>query len=269
MYDKKKVLETAAKYIGYREGSNNWNRFSQFLNETPGWYSWQVQNQPWCDIFVDAVFVEAYGPAAAHALLCEPYGDASASCATSASRFRAKGQFFTSGPQPGDQVFFGPNGGSHTGLVTAVAGNSFTTIEGNTSDGVFERTHSVGDGYTYGFGRPDWSLGGESAIEDAEPDAPAADPESAPAAAVSVALMITRPELLTEGTGGSVGSTGEAVRLLQTLLEFHGFKCANGGADGEFGRGTGDALEKFQTARGLTVDRKAGPETWRALEAIT
>ena len=81
--------------------------------------------------------------------------------------------------------------------------------------------------------------------------------------------MITRPELLTEGTGGSVGSTGEAVRLLQTLLEFHCFKCANGGADGEFGRGTGDALEKFQTARGLTVDRKAGPETWRALEAIT
>ena len=106
--------------------------------------------------------------------------------------------------------------------------------------------------------------GSESGADTATEHAPAADPP----AEEREDLTIKRPRVLKEGPGGTVGSTGEAVRLLQTLLEFHGYKCANGGADGEFGRGTGDALQKFQAAHGLEADRVAGPKTWAQLEAV-
>lgn len=61
------------------------------------------------------------------------------------------------------------------------------------------------------------------------------------------------------------GASGEAVLLLQRLLEAAGFSPR--GADGKFGKYTEGAVRRFQAAKGLTVDGVAGPLTWKALEA--
>ena len=54
----------------------------------------------------------------------------------------------------GDIVFFGPNGGTHTGIVVKSDANNVYTIEGNTSDMVAERTRPRATGYVYGYGTP-------------------------------------------------------------------------------------------------------------------
>jgi len=59
-----------------------------------------------------------------------------------------------------------------------------------------------------------------------------------------------------------IGSSGESVRQLQARLQQAGFDP--GGVDGKFGQKTETAVERFQTARGLTVDGIAGNETMRA-----
>jgi peptidoglycan hydrolase-like protein with peptidoglycan-binding domain len=55
---------------------------------------------------------------------------------------------------------------------------------------------------------------------------------------------------------------GPAVRALQHLLRHHGQSIA---ADGIFGPKTDAAVRAFQKAEGLTVDGKAGPQTWTAI----
>ena len=59
------------------------------------------------------------------------------------------------------------------------------------------------------------------------------------------------------------GSRGSAVTELQTLLNKLGFDC--GKVDGIFGAKTEAAVRAFQTAKGLTVDGKAGEATQNAL----
>jgi peptidoglycan hydrolase-like protein with peptidoglycan-binding domain len=64
-----------------------------------------------------------------------------------------------------------------------------------------------------------------------------------------------RPEL-------QVGSSGPAVRELQTLLGQHGYPVT---VDGIFGQQTAAAVRAFQKAKGLVVDGIVGPQTWGAL----
>ena len=71
-----------------------------------------------------------------------------------------------------------------------------------------------------------------------------------------VATTTTRPTLRS-------GSTGDAVKELQTRLNELGYSC--GTLDGIFGTKTVAAVKKFQTAKGLTVDGIVGEKTWEAL----
>ena len=61
------------------------------------------------------------------------------------------------------------------------------------------------------------------------------------------------------------GAEGPTVKVMQTLLAFQGFPCANGGADGIYGTGTGSALKAFQTKNSLAPDAVCGARTWAAL----
>ena len=59
------------------------------------------------------------------------------------------------------------------------------------------------------------------------------------------------------------GSYGEVVKVLQALLVCNGYSKAY--VDGNYGSGTADAVESYQRARGLGVDRKAGKATFKSL----
>jgi peptidoglycan hydrolase-like protein with peptidoglycan-binding domain len=60
------------------------------------------------------------------------------------------------------------------------------------------------------------------------------------------------------------GSTGDAVKAAQTLLNKNG---AGLSVDGDFGGNTDTATRNFQRAAGLGVDGVIGPNTWRELAA--
>jgi peptidoglycan hydrolase-like protein with peptidoglycan-binding domain len=60
------------------------------------------------------------------------------------------------------------------------------------------------------------------------------------------------------------GSTGEAVRELQTALQETGNDP--GPIDGVFGSQTEAAVKAFQAERGITVDGIVGPITWRNID---
>lgn len=54
---------------------------------------------------------------------------------------------------------------------------------------------------------------------------------------------------------------GEDVRAAQKTLIAKGYSCGSGGADGQFGDGTKDAVLRFQKASGLTADGIIGKDT--------
>lgn len=62
------------------------------------------------------------------------------------------------------------------------------------------------------------------------------------------------------------GALGGEVKLLQTLLNFHGFSLE---CDSSFGPATQKALLGFQKSRGLELDGIAGPATWQELMKIS
>ena len=61
------------------------------------------------------------------------------------------------------------------------------------------------------------------------------------------------------------GAVGDEVRLLQTMLNFHGVSLS---VDSSFGPATEKALLEFQKKRGLAADGSAGPATWNELMKI-
>lgn len=174
-----KVIEIALNEVGYLEkksnsqldsktanaGSGNFTKYARDLDAITGFYNGKKQGYPWCDVFVDYCFVKAFGVEAAKALLNQPNKSCGAGCGYSASYFKAKGQFFKSQPQPGDQIFFLDSAGDvcHTGLVYKVDNLFVYTVEGNTSSqngvianggGVFKKSYSLGYSRIYGYGRP-------------------------------------------------------------------------------------------------------------------
>jgi hypothetical protein len=55
----------------------------------------------------------------------------------------------------------------------------------------------------------------------------------------------------------------ELRQFMQRMVD-RGWNLGPSGADGLYGKFLGDAVEAFQREKGLTVDRKIGPATWRA-----
>lgn len=117
------------------------------------------QGQPWCGCFITWVFTKALGKERAKELLKHyPY----VYCPTMAKLFTLHAN-----PKVGDIVIFYRNGVfAHTGLVIAVDGDKFTTIEGNTSGassivpnggGVCQKTYYNSKLPGTKFCRPDYS----------------------------------------------------------------------------------------------------------------
>ena len=159
-----RLLATARAEIGYIEketnahlddktanaGDGNWNKYARDLDALGVVYNGKKNGYAWCDIFTDWCFIQTFGLELGLQLLCQAKKGVGAGCSGSANYYKQKGQFHTSGPQPGDQIFFTKDGGKsfyHTGIVEKVAGGRVYTIEGNTSSaaGVVENGGCVRD----------------------------------------------------------------------------------------------------------------------------
>ena len=133
-----KVIEVARAELGYLEKALKYKNNKEILydktkgasdeNTTKHWFEIKPewQGQPWCCCFITWVFTKALGKERAKELLKHyPY----VYCPTMANLFTLHAN-----PKVGDIVIFKRNGTFvHTGLVIAVDGDKFTTIEGNTS----------------------------------------------------------------------------------------------------------------------------------------
>jgi peptidoglycan hydrolase-like protein with peptidoglycan-binding domain len=58
------------------------------------------------------------------------------------------------------------------------------------------------------------------------------------------------------------GSTGNAVKAVQSELTAHGISTS---VDGQFGPATNSAVRSYQSSHGLGVDGVVGPQTWQSL----
>lgn len=138
------LLRVARSQIGYREGSNNDNKYGR-------WYG--ANNQPWCAMFVSWV---AAASGAVDIIPRHAYTPSGAQWFKSRNLWGLK-------PRVGAVVYFNfPGDGvdriSHVGFVEKVnADGSIVTIEGNTNDGgsregngVYRKVRRVGIvGYGY------------------------------------------------------------------------------------------------------------------------
>lgn len=179
-----RLLATARAEISYIEketnaqlddktanaGDNNWNKYARDLDALGVVYNGRKNGYAWCDIFTDWCFIHTFGLAMGMKLLCQAEKGLGAGCTYSANYYKQKGQFHTSNPQPGDQIFFTNDGGKtmyHTGIVEKSENGRVYTIEGNTSSlaGVVanggcvrDKSYPANASYIGGYGRPDWSL---------------------------------------------------------------------------------------------------------------
>ena len=138
-------------------GSANWTKYARDFDEKyPKWYNGKKNGYEWCDMFVDWCFVTAFGYENALRLLCQPERSCGAGCTWSAKYYKQKGQFFTSNPQVGDQIFFGTSidNCTHTGLVEKADSSKVYTIEGNTSNKCARRSYALNSAKIVGYGRP-------------------------------------------------------------------------------------------------------------------
>lgn len=253
---KAKLVAWANSQVGYREGDNNANKYAG--KAAPG-YSWNVQNQPWCDIFVDAGFIECFGVEAAAAMTYQPRGGFSALCSASAQLYR-QNRAFTLLPEIGDQAFFYVGGAiNHTGIVVAVGMGAITTVEGNSSDSVARRTYAIDSPAIAGYGRPKWSVVAENENVPTESETPAIDSDTATAPSFRYSPTV----YAAEGNVLKNGCYGPQVENVQQLLTAHGFDC--GGIDGRFGAATRAALIAFQRAVGISPDGEFGAQSFNAI----
>ena len=225
-------------------GSNNYTKYWQDIKP-------DYQGQPWCAAFVSWCFMKAFGLDKAKKLLKHwPY----VYCPTMSELFT-----LNANPKVGDIVIFKHNGTfTHTGIVTAVIGDRFYTIEGNTSGasgiianggGVCAKSYLNSQMPGTKFCTPDYSL------------------------------VISSTE---NTTGGSYMFTPETVKagdkntsvlLLQEILRARGFKGKTGKSlklTRKADANTIYALKTYQESRKevLAVDGVCGPATWKDLIAI-
>lgn len=136
-----KIISIAKSYIGQQELQPNLGfKDTAFLAKmvARGW----EKGQAWCSYFAKQVWVEAYADDAR--LLAKVKACGSGGAVNTLENYHADGTFTVNKtPVPGAIVIFeegnGPNG--HAGIVTAVSGNIFLTVEGNTN------TDGSRDGY--------------------------------------------------------------------------------------------------------------------------
>ena len=261
-----KVILIAKNEEGYLEKKSNSQLDSKTANAGSANYTkyWRdikpdYQGQPWCAAFVSWCFMKAFGQEKAEKLLKHwPY----VYCPTLGNLFTRNAN-----PKIGDIVIFYHNGTfTHTGLVTAVIGDRFYTIEGNTSGasgiianggGVCAKSYLNSQMPGTKFCTPDYSI----------VSVPTKSENVLPDTTQAGGSYMFNPETV------KAGDKNTSVLLLQEILRARGFKGKNGKAlklTWTADANTIYALKAYQKSRKevLEVDGICGPATWKDLIAI-
>ena len=255
-----KLLDYARSQIGYHEGAGNWNKYAEESGMTE-WLGWSPQSTYWCDTFSDSLYLHCFGLKAASEMTYQPIGAGSVLCSQSANYYRNAGAFYST-PEPGDQVFFYVSGGiNHIGVVEKVEDGKVITIEGNTSDMVARRTYALGSSSIAGYGRPKWSV-----VADMPKDSSGSSSSSGssvqPSDPQPKPTPVQKREILRKGMKGT-----DVREMQEDLIKLgYGKYLEPDGADGDFGRNTKTAVQKFQKEHGLDDDGEVGPLTFEAIE---
>lgn len=254
----KKVILIAKNEIGYLEKKSNSQLDSKTANSGSANYTkyWRdvkpsYQGQPWCACFVSWCFMKAFGLEKAKKLLKHwPY----VYCPTMSGLFT-----LNANPKVGDIVIFKHNGTfTHTGLVTAVVGDRFYTIEGNTSGasgiianggGVCAKSYLNSQMPGTKFCTPDWKI---------------VNGTSTNISTTGGKYMFTTETVV-------AGSTGLSVLLLQEILAARKFKGKDGkelDLDRSAGTNTIYALNAYKKSRNMKQDGICDAAVWKDLIAL-
>lgn len=255
-----KLILIAKNEIGYLEKKSNSQLDSKTANAGSANFTkyWrdvlpEWNGSYWCAVFIAWCFMKAFGLETAKKLLKHwPY----VYCPDMQRYFK-----LNANPKVGDIVIFWSSKKKefvHTGLVTAIIGDRFYTIEGNTSGasdvivnggGVCAKSYLNSQMPGTKFCTPDYSL-----------------VTSSTESTTGGSYMFT-PETV------KAGDKNTSVLLLQEILRARGFKGKNGKAlklTWTADTNTIYALKAYQESRKevLEVDGICGPATWKDLIAI-
>lgn len=237
-----KVLQIAAREIGYKESPSTSNR-----NKFGRWYG--MDEQPWCAMFVSYCFYNAGLP------LPITTRKGFAYCPYGVKWFKEQNKFFST-PVVGDVVFYDweKDGISdHVGIVERInPDKSIVAIEGNTAVGndsnggeVMRRTRQKSQ--IIGFGRPDY-----------RDDGPSSGPIPTHPIWSGRYITLTTPYM-----------QGSDILTWQMQMINRGWDLGLSGStgkgdDGTFGERSYEVLVLFQKEKGLEVDGVLGPQSWDA-----
>jgi hypothetical protein len=199
-----------------------------------------------------------------------------ASCATGVAWFKQRGRF-SAYPARGAQVFFGKNGGTHTGIVVDYdedPNGYIYTIEGNTNangspegDGVYKKKHLRKDAYVFGYGLPKYAEGIKAADPAFKGEAPKAEAKPAPAKPTPA-----KSTIVALNKAVKPGATHAQVKELQQLLVKAGYGPIKGAYTSYYGAETQKAVARFHNknpqykAAGKSFDPAIGPSGFKHLQ---
>ena len=154
----KKLLEAAAKEIGYASSVGKNNKYAKYMDSVTNYYNGKKNGFDWCEVFVDYMFLVTFGNPKGRLMVRQPEKSLGAACPYSANYYIKAGAW-SSKPEKGAQAFLGKRGDEyHTGIVESFTSSTVTLIEGNAGGGngkVMRRTWNISN--FSGFGIPDWS----------------------------------------------------------------------------------------------------------------
>ncbi|WP_241695032.1 CHAP domain-containing protein [Streptomyces sp. C] len=264
-----KISGIAKAEVGTHEkrSGGHWvndSKYNRWFGKIPGYdqdgYGW-----PWCAAFVAWCAAEA-GLSALY--------PKTASCEAGVAWFKKQGRF-SAYPARGAMVFFGRNGGTHTGLCIDFDSEWIYTVEGNTNadgspegDGVYEKRHRRTDAYVYGYGYPDFAEGIVSADPAWKDKAPKPEPKPEPKPTPPAPKPVS--QIVALNSAVKPGATHAQVAELQQLLIKAGYGPIKGAVTRFYGPETQRAVARFHDRnpayRSGLHDPRIGPKGFVALQ---
>lgn len=253
-----KVLETAASFVGYEEGPNNYNIFGKHLSKL-NYFNGDKTYVEWCGSYCyDVILRSCFGDDPDYddydakwdtlRMTNQPSRDNCAcACKYGAQYFRNKGWWSTKSAKPGDIVFYGSVGSEkHQGiLATEITNGHFYAYEGNHGNKVCKVYRSMSE--VAGFGLVDY---------DDEP----VNPQPKPEPSVEV-YKGPWPTLPSRGYFQRYDKGPEVVKM-QKVLEWVKPGClSRWGCDGDVGSETLQAVYDVQGIVGTKQDHFYGRKT--------